>query len=144
MTAILCSWVQTLTIESWKTPYFCLTPFVHCCVHPYVTKFTCTTSKQLDLDASIFANTCQSARQIRLADCLRNRQRPRHSFSRSKDSNRVIWDVHTRLSLKRRQIWQTLLLPTRRKSHVLSRWSHLHLTLAHSKGQGQGHAHFDW
>ena len=42
-----------------------------------------------------------------------------------------------------RQLEQTLLLPTHRKSLIGFRLVYLHLTLTHFKGQGQDYAHFD-
>ena len=60
------------------------------------------------------------------------------------DSNHVLWKVHMWFFRKRRQLGQTLLLPTNRKSYMAFRLAYLHLTLGHSKGQGQGYTYFDW
>ena len=40
-------------------------------------------------------------------------------------------------------IEETLLLPPKRKSHMVFQLAYLHLTFANSKGHDQGHAHFD-
>ena len=51
------------------------------------------------------------------------------------DSDRVRWEVPTWFSRKRRQIGQTLLSPTNRKSHVNFRLVYLHVTIAHFNGR---------
>ena len=113
---------------SWLCNYVCLR------LHPFVQasadKCKIIYCKQMAVPrSSNFCTYKQVYRIHSLAQFHSNSQRFLTFIFKVKDSNRVHWQVHTRLSRKRWQIEQTLQLPTRRKSHLAVRLAYIYIWL---------------
>ena len=99
----------------------------------------CTANKRLDIEASALLSICMLTGYVckSIFILIVNVLHLHFQGQRIKSNN---WEVHTWLYQTFRQIWEALLYPINRKSHMAFRLSYLHFTLGHYKGQG--HAYY--